>query len=271
MKNVSLNATLYSKSAKNLFVDYLETISSINNFYQLHLSRKYFNNIFRNIILVIAELLQQANDLTIKIDSKHFLDLMIQIDKHTTNFYLMVESVYSYDQALSYLSMLYSGLSTLDHQQMKFLSSDDQFLVEKQVSLAGQNLENLKTNLKNFDFNNARITLTILAKELEKANTTIKFSEKTNLLIQKGLKIINTQIQIISKQINTLINAFNKVKFNFFEQDIEVNKEINDLIFLLKSITVAYDNLKLQFNNFNNVNRKLYLDNMNQLLQDILQ
>jgi hypothetical protein len=257
------SVTEYNKNISDLIVEYRKIIDEVNIFYEFHLSIRYNNEIFKNMILTINQILTEISKFVIKINNDTLLSLLAQLNTHISNFYRLVSDLYVLDKVLMYLLSLQKELKVLLDSNAKILSSTDLGNIEKTYALAANNIISMQDNLKNILLKQARSNAIIAIKNLEKSLVVIKMGDSTNVLIQKDMAFLNGQINIMAKEIKQVQVAFSDIYRYFAKKDPFTNDRISQLFVDLKDITYRYQGLKERFKDFDVIERKEFLRNIN--------
>jgi hypothetical protein len=257
------SVTEYNKNISDLIVEYRKIIDEVNIFYEFHLSIRYNNEIFKNMILTINQILTEISKFVIRINNDTLLSLLAQLNTHIANFYRLVSDLYILDRVLMYLLSLQKELKILLDTNAKILSSSDLGNIEKTYAVAANNIISMQDNLKSIQLKQARANAVIAIKNLEKSLIVIKMGDSTNVLIQKDMAFLNGQINILVKEIKQVQVAFSNIHRHFAKKDPFINDKISQLFVDLKDITYRYQGLKERFKDFDVIERKEFLRNIN--------
>jgi hypothetical protein len=265
LKDISSSATEYSKNVCNLIVEYRGLTNDIINFYQMNLSLRYTDEIFKNLHMTIEDTLSESSKFIIKINNDELMILLTQLNKHVTNFYQMTINLYVYDHILFYLNALQNATVLSFKNNTKSLSSSDQVSIERLLATADNNIHLMTNALSKINVNSAKDNSIIALKNLMGAKNKIESGEKSRILIQKDMHFLNSQITILSKQIKDILVAFTNIKKYFDTKDPFIKNKINQLMSGLSNITLAFQSLQLEYKDLDSIQSHNFLEKIHSL------
>jgi hypothetical protein len=283
LKDISSSATEYSKNVADLIIEYRTLSNQIINFYEINLSLRYTDEIFKNLHKAIEQTMSEASKFIIKINNDELMTLLTQLNKHVMNFYQTTLNLYIYDHILFYLTSLQTSVTLSFKTNSRSLSSTDQVNIERMLATAANNLQLISRALKQININEAKNNAIIALKNLSNARVTIEVGEKSRILIQKDMHFLNGQVLILSKQIKDISTAFNNIKKYFDQTDPHIISKISRLVADMNTIVVSYQSLQLEYKDIDSIQSKGFLEkiyaicnniinwhaNLNELIDDI--
>lgn len=270
LKHISASATEYSKNVNDLIVDYRTITNDISNFYEIHLSSKYNNEIFRNIILTINQSINEAKEYITKFNNDNLLVILQKLNQHITTFFHTVLELYVINRLSIYLLTIQKQIDSYLQTSAKNLSSIDLFSIEKNNAIAKNNLEMMTQHLKTITLKPAHNNAIIATKHLEKSLSKLQMGDKTNVLIQKDILILKNQIIELTKSINNISQSFANILKYFSKKDIFTETKVKKLAADLQNITYFYQALEEKFKDYGSIDRKEFLNNIYQISKQII-
>jgi hypothetical protein len=270
LKDISSSATEYSKNVADLIIEYRTLSNQIINFYEINLSLRYPDEIFKNLHKAIEQTMSEASKFIIKINNDELMVLLTQLNKHVMNFYQTTLNLYIYDHILFYLTSLQTSVTLSFKTNSRSLSSTDQVNIERMLATAANNLELIYKALKQININEAKNNAIIALKNLSNARVTIEAGEKSRILIQKDMHFLNGQVLILSKQIKDINVAFNSIKKYFDQTDPQTTNKIARLVADMNAIIMSYQSLQLEYKDIDSIQSKGFLEKIYALCNNII-
>ncbi len=266
LKKTMSNTTTYSKAVSDLLIQYRILTDSIIEFYELHLSLKYSGSIFKNIVDNIKTSLSSVSEYVIKIDNQKLIVLLNNLNKHILNFYKLVKNLYTLDRTHLYLTSSIRQVDQEINQKNRTLSTSDLLNVEKRHAAAKNNIADLKIHLKNIEISNAYNSAIIAIKSIEEATKIILRTDKVNVLIQKNIKFLDEQINLLTKETETIKKAFDKIVSFFKQKDPTILTKVDQTSHEFRTIALAYQAIITDYKRFSTINRDDLLVRIKELL-----
>ena len=270
LKHISASATEYSKSVNDLIVDYREITNDVSNFYELHLASKYNNEIFKNILIAINSSVNEAQTYITKFNNDNLLSILQKINSHITTFFHTVLELYIVNRLSIYLTTIQKQIDVYLKTNAKNLSSVDIFSIEKNNTIAKNNIEMMNQNLSTITLKQAHDNAIVATKHLEKSLTKLQMGDKTNVLIQQNIKLLDNQILRLTKGINDISNAFSNILKYFGKKDPLTTNKIRKLVDDLQAITLFYQRLGQTYKEYGSIDRREFLNNIYQISKQII-
>jgi hypothetical protein len=260
LRNVSVLATQYSRNISNLLIEYRQITDDVIHFYEFNLALRYNNEMFQNMNNMIKETITQATQFVIKFDNDKLLTLLHNLNERITVFYKVVMQLYTLDKVLMYLESLKKRIADELKNAEKSLSSTDFTVVEKAFATGSSNISTMEQNLYNVSFSIAKNNAVVANTQLIDALIKIEAGDRTNVLIQKDMKILKDQISILSKGFNDVNIAFNNIQRYFGNvRDASIINKTTDLTNKIKYIALFYQNLESEYANYKLLQRADFL------------
>jgi hypothetical protein len=270
LKHVSASATEYSKNVNDLIVDYRSITNDISKFYEMHLSSKYNTEIFRNILITINKSINEAQEFITKFNNDNLLVILQKINTHITTFFHTVFELYIINRLSIYLMTIQKQIDSYLKTSAKNLSSTDLFSIEKNNAIAKNNIEAMNQHLRTITLKPAHDSAIIATKHLEKSLTKLQMGDQTNVLIQKDIQILKSQIIELTKGINDISQAFSNILKYFAKKDVLSENKIKKLAANLQNITYFYQALENKFKDYGSIDRREFLNNIYQISKQIV-
>jgi hypothetical protein len=272
LRNVSISATQYSKDIANLLVEYREITDNVNHFYEFNLALRYSNEVFKNMYESVKNTITQATEFTIKFDNDKLLTILHDLNQKVNIFYKIVLQLYTFDRILMYLISLRKRIESALTAASKVLSSADYSAIETTYANGSSNITLLEQNLKSINFSTAKNNAIIAAKQLTDALTKIEMGDHTNVLIQKDMNALKSQIAILNKEFGNLNVSFNNIQRYFgVVRDSSVINKITNLNADIRTIVLSFQNLESEFSNYKLIQRAEFLTKIKELSERIIE
>lgn len=259
IKKIMSNTTTYSKGVSDLLTQYRSITDDILTFYDLNLSRKYNNRVFVNIVIAIESTLSEVSGYVIKIDNNNLIKSLNKLNEHIVNFYNTVKNLYILDRTHLYLVSSLAFIKKELKQKSKMLSSNDSLEVEKRSALATTNINELETNLNNIQIPTAYNSAIIAIKNIEAATEIIFQVDKINILIQKNIKYLSEQINLLTKQTSTISKTFEIITNRFKFNDVTTVDKIKQITIKFTSVALSYQTIINEYKNYDTIQRNVFL------------
>jgi hypothetical protein len=270
LKNISASATEYSKNVNDIIVDYRQITNDIAKFYEINLASQYNNEVFRNIIFVIHQIISDAQKHITKFNNDDLLKILHKANTHIITFLSTITDLYVVNRLVTYLKTIQKQIDAYLKVSSMNLSSVDLYSIEKNNAIAKNNIEVTKNNLSNIDLKQSYNSAIIAIKHLEKSLSKLQMGDKINVLIQKDMQLLNTQIIELTKGINDISTSFSNILKYFDKKDPFTTNKINKLASDLQNISYFYQQLENTFKDYGSIDRKEFLDNIYQISKQII-
>ncbi len=259
IKKIMSNTTTYSKGVSDLLTQYRSITDDILTFYDLNLSRKYNNRVFVNIVIAIESTLSEVSGYVIKIDNNNLIKSLNKLNEHIVNFYNTVKNLYILDRTHLYLVSSLAFIKKELKQKSKMLSSNDSLEVEKRSALATTNISELEINLNNIQITTAYNSAIIAIKNIEAATEIIFQTDKINILIQKNIKYLSEQINLLTKQTSAISKTFEIITNRFKLNDVTTVDKIKQITIKFTSVALSYQTIINEYKNYDTIQRNVFL------------
>ena len=169
-----------------------------------------------------------------------------------------------------YLTTIQKQIDVYLKTNAKNLSSVDIFSIEKNNTIAKNNIEMMNQNLSTITLKQAHDNAIVATKHLEKSLTKLQMGDKTNVLIQQNIKLLDNQILRLTKGINDISNAFSNILKYFGKKDPLTTNKIRKLVDDLQAITLFYQRLGQTYKEYGSIDRREFLNNIYQISKQII-
>jgi hypothetical protein len=236
----------------------------------MNLATKYNHEIFRNIVETINTHILDAQKYITKFNNDDLLVILQKTNAHITTFFYTVLELYIVNRLSIYLISIQKQIDNYLKVSSKNLSSVDLYSIEKNNAIAKNNIDMMNQHLANIDLKPAHNSATIAVKHLEKSLLKLQMGDRTNVLIQKDMKLLNTQILQLTKDINDISLSFNNILKFFDKKDISTSNKIRKLATNLQNISYFYQQIENTFKDYGSIDRKEFLHNIYELSKQII-
>ncbi|MDR0825732.1 MAG: septation ring formation regulator EzrA [Mycoplasmataceae bacterium] len=272
LRQVSASATQYSKNISDLLTEFRSITDKIANFYELNLSTRYRNDVFKNMYDMIKKIIIDATEYAVKIDNDKLLALFTELNSRVKDFYVLTIGLYELDHILNYLKKLETQITENLKCVEKSISKADFSEIERNLASGHNSTYQLAQNLKQLKLTDARKNAIIAVQSLEITNVNIKMGDETKVLIQRDMKTMHDQIAILSKEYGDVESAFNNIISYFGDnRSDDIRVRAAELTNEIKKISLNYQGLKSAYDNFDVLQRKKFLKNMSDLSIQIVE
>ncbi|MDR0986061.1 MAG: septation ring formation regulator EzrA [Mycoplasmataceae bacterium] len=261
----------YVKSVSDLLVSYRIIFNQIINFYEVNLSFLYNQVKFKEVIDVVEKTIYSITESIVKFNNEDLLVEFDKLNKLISNMYSIVMKIYIYDCLLTYARVLQKEINTSMRISELNLSSADLNSIEVALAVGNNNLKNGITAINSLDLNASKRDIFIAIKNFETAHINLSLSDRTNVLAQKDMKLLQGQLSIIQQELSELRITINSIRSNFIQaNDVSVVKKIGTLESETKFLLLNYQSLEKEYITYKSIERNQFLNSIAILANKIL-